>query len=261
MARTLVKCLDTAKLPWVSRMENPYFMGRSEESFNPRSQTKVLSMDPETGESIHLWAMSHVEGLGYAGDPAWHNFVEEVFFIDGEASVYEDYGVPYTHKGGYYLYRPPGGVHGHMKVNRDTLHIHYFEKYGGKYSEPFRDLGRNMYERSDAALGGRGFIKWLNTNDLEWIPATRFFQEHRGPFQAEMQDQDKLWFKVLSKGRSTGHMTYLAKLGTGYCQAPRTNNEEEDVLYWRASSASVPTVSANTSMPAYLQGLIGAPWM
>ncbi len=106
MARPALEFFDTEKIPW-----EPHVVGGKR--IDPLQQ-KILSYDEETGAVTLM--VKYPKGF-HQPFLTYHTVIEELYILKGRIMME---GREYSE--GYYAYRPPGMIHGAMRVlDNDTV--------------------------------------------------------------------------------------------------------------------------------------------
>jgi hypothetical protein len=200
MAIEHIKRLDVEKQPWKEELGGLVYR-------------KYLYNDEATGVHFSYNKSDPVaKGRSVVN---FHDAGEEVFYIDGDMLLYDDYYVRYHYKKGCYLYRPGGWVHGPLEFLRTSIRLERSEGLLELKKAQFVDLGRNPSESNlNKALDGRGLIKCLDSESLPWIPGDTFLKDQAWVLGGA--DPTKISFKVLSMDRYSKAATVIAKLHPGF---------------------------------------------
>lgn len=178
-------------------------------------QQKTLTIDPETtfrGDLIHLEA-------GYADlTDAYHDSVEECFFLEGDSNLTGDG----DYEGGDYFWRPPGIVHS-ASTREGFMGLLFLEgkskgdrsDYASRRIRPADEVGQCVTEPDwNTAMGSRGWVR-LNTRNVPWVDGVHW---GRTQGSTDLLDMDHFAVKVLSHNYVTGAQSIMIRLSPGYSQ-------------------------------------------
>lgn len=215
--------VDTEAMKWesgndvIARMAPAFREGLGGTEHYRKYHQKALRTDPVTGRRADEFRMEP----GYSDSGvAYHDCAEECFVIQGEM-VLPGEG-PLLE--GEYFWRPPGWVHGAASESgcRALLFLEGPTDGGGPVTRkprPASEAGTNpLHANMETGVGGRGWVRRLDSALLPWIPGASFARSEDG---LSGYDLDAVSFKVLSKNMVSGWQTLLLRLAPGYKQADR----------------------------------------
>jgi hypothetical protein len=224
-----VTVVDNESLPWVNGGE---VFATMEPAFRDN-----LGDDPELVQALlskywmkQLWIdetsrrIDHVRTEpGYIDlSEAYHDSVEEAFFLGGEARLTAE-GV---FQAGDYFWRPPGWVHmAEAPKGFETILMMEGEddsEGSGRVSRVVRpddEAGQNSRPTPNGGVGPRGYVRRVETRFMVW-------RRHDDAVTGLGVDGGSLSSKLLSLNEKTGARSVLVRLPDGWTSAPAVSDRD-----------------------------------
>ena len=192
-----------------------------------RWEQKTLLDDPETTRRIDLVRL--LPGFADPG-PAYHDSVEECLVFEGGCEIDGEGPV----EAGDYFWRPPGWVHAARApggflglLMQEGISDGDASGRATRRVRPSEDLGRNvLFDDLERSIGPRGWIRRLPSSLMPWVPATAMMQ---GEEWLQNLDHRSLSLKMLSRNRTTGACSLLARFAPGY-RDPRSHRLDRHLI-------------------------------
>lgn len=226
-----VTVVNNEDLPWVNGGD---VFATMEPAFRDN-----LGDDPEQVQQLlskywmkQLWVdeksrrIDHVRTeAGYVDlSEAYHDSVEEAFFLDGQAEL----SAEGTFQPGDYFWRPPGWVHmAHAPAGFETILMMEGEDATegsdrvSRVVRPDEDAGQNPRPEPNQGLGPRGYVRRRETRFMVW---------RRHDDEITALGGGPLRSKALSVNEDTGARSTLVEVTAGWESTPSTSDRDRYLI-------------------------------